>query len=751
MPPLLIAALTQLARGQEVIPTRTIEAPSIDGDLSEAAWQTTPAITGFLMVDPKEGDPAPDTEVRLLVDDRHLYVGVRAAPSKHPPTAPIVARDQLLFHDWVEILLDPFQKGRSAFAIRVNARGVQEDAVFVEGEGLWAHDTSWDTVFRSEGRIHEDGGWTVEVAIPFRSLRYPSVPEQRWGVTLLRFTPRPWSLYAWPRLTDNAPSTLGQAATLGPFAAPPPRLRLEVQPTLTGSLTQVAGQALGWGLQPGGSGRWGVTSALALDAAVNPDFSQIEADAPRVTSNIKFPLEFEEKRPLFLEAADLMTTPLPLLYTRSIADPLAALKFTGRAGPVAIGVLGSVDEQPTASTVTTDLAEGASLPGWRPRDVRGATAVASVARLRFDTGDGGGAGVVFHDKELIRPTEDTLANRVLAFDAQAEMGDHLSTSVSAGGSTLDVSDGGTSLLGAAWVAELDRSGRTWEASLEQRGTTAGFRAENGFLTEVDRYGGALGLTGKIQGAGPFRWLSPGIEIDGDVDGNGQPTFVTAGPELEMMWVPGIYSQTSLALIQERVFGVDFRRWAQEGYAGGGPRGFDLGVDWWLGPTPHYAAQDLDDLYLGFTWGAEAEVEAELASRVTLSYAITLDTFRESAFGDAVYNTVIHRAIANANFTRTWRIRTLAQIDPSNEEALFGALLAWEKNYGTVFYLGYDEARTADLRTMQERSVFLKLGVLWRNRDAKPDDHAPANDAPLNPQVEPRRRGIHPPYRLSKRG
>ncbi len=381
-------------------------APRVDGVLDEEAWAAATPVTGLVGYVPSPGATDPgQTDVRFLSDARALYVGVRVKLSG-PLNAPMVPRDDTLFNDWVGLVFDTFRDGQRAFSFRVTPRGVQADGVYTEGNDFWMQDLSWDAVWESAGTINATE-WMAEVAIPWRSLRYSaSADPQDWRVVVSRFQPSPWTLYTWPEVQPDDPNLLVEGADLRVRPPPPAGIPVEVIPTLTSSYTTPAtsGHGLlalepvpGWTVDPGVSGRVGISSGLTLDLAVNPDFSQVESDADQVTANLKGPLELKEKRPFFLESADLFGTPLGLVYSRSIVDPLAGTKLSGRVGKLGLGLIAALDERPTASTLTDDYATGKALPGWDEATVDGRMAVDSLARGRLGFGEGGSIGVLVAD------------------------------------------------------------------------------------------------------------------------------------------------------------------------------------------------------------------------------------------------------------------------------------------------------------------------------------------------------------------
>lgn len=702
-----------------IVPTRATSPITVDGRLDEPDWAIADRATGFVSYSPEPGQADRGTEALFLVDDDALYVAFRASVDPELGAfSPLVPRDQTFGQDQVGVLLDTFRDGKRAFLFLANGRGVQGDGIFVDGESeLDLPDTSWDGVFRTAGHV-EEGGYTVEMAIPFRSLRFPNGDEQTWGVVLVQHVPVPWTDFAWPPLSQDAAGLLVQAATLGPFPVGRRPAAFEALPTLTSVLDASAsppafvGSELGEGVpvDPGVGLKLSPTSSLTVDLALNPDFSQIESDPSQVAANVKYPLYFAEKRPFFLESADLFDTPARVLYTRSIVDPLGGYKLTGRAGPVAIGWLGAYDESPSPSTIAVDYASGEALPTWDEAAVAGARSVAHVVRVRADAGDGSAIGLVGSDKELLPRSGGVLANRVGGVDGTLQGGRYRADAQVLFSQT-DF-PGGVTRTAPAWGAKVTRSGEHFEADLSHRHLGADFRAENGFLEEVGRStaNAGMGFVAYPEAAW-LRRVSVGAGGGGTWDGEGVLVGASAGPELEGSLGDRVFFETGAAYRRERFLGVDFDLVGTEGFAGWqpSPQSF-LGLGWEVGTTPHYDAGTLAELYRGFTWQVAPNVGLALLDRVGVNYEGVVDQFLDPE-GRPVYTTLLHRATVLVTATPRTSVRVIEQVDTFEGTFATSLLGAWQANYGTAVYLGATDTESAAAPPV--RTVFAKVGYLWR--------------------------------------
>jgi hypothetical protein len=291
--------------------------PTVDGSLSEGAWANAMPFGDFVQYEPYEGTPATErTEVRILTDADALYVG--AWMFDQEASGIIVGerrRDtNLSDSDAFVIVLDTYFDRQNGFVFGTNPGAIEYDGQ-VRGEA--GPNTSWDgswTVATSQ----DAAGWYVEMRIPFSTLRYGSGPDQVWGVNLTRYIRRKneqvvWSpvprQYGFYRLTEAGQLTDVQ---------PPPRRVTTVTPYVLGAASRVPriDPDVDYPREIGADAKIGITPGLALDLTVNTDFAQVEADDQQVDLT-RFNLFFPEKRPFFLENADLFAVGLDFLPGRT--------------------------------------------------------------------------------------------------------------------------------------------------------------------------------------------------------------------------------------------------------------------------------------------------------------------------------------------------------------------------------------------------------------------------------------------------
>jgi uncharacterized protein DUF5916/cellulose/xylan binding protein with CBM9 domain len=332
--------------------------PVIDGKLDDEVWKGANVLKDFYQVQPGDNiAPSKPTEVLLGYDSRFLYVAFRAFDEPDKVRATIPKRDNIFNDDYVGILFDTFNDKRKAYEFDFNPLGVQADGIWTDGVN---EDFSLDIVFESKGVVTNDG-YTIEVAIPFKSIRYNAGKDTLWGVHFWRRIKRfNNELSMWMPLSRDISSWLAQAGHLTGFEGLSTERTLELIPSLTISetgkrkapvtLAQIAegGRFVNEPikLDPGLTGKYTITPRVTLDFALNPDFAQVESDQLVVTANQRFPIFFEEKRPFFLEGIDIFQTQIAAVHTRSIIDPDVAIKLTGKVNRNTFGLLVASDNGP---------------------------------------------------------------------------------------------------------------------------------------------------------------------------------------------------------------------------------------------------------------------------------------------------------------------------------------------------------------------------------------------------------------------
>ena len=277
---------------------------TIDGRLDEEAWQKAPVISGFRQVEPNQGDPALfDTEVRILYNDDYIYIGARLYDEPyHKPRIATLSRNFGYFqNDLFGVVFDTFNNERDAISFQITPYGNQSDLeVFNDA----IQNQNYDVVWYAETQINDDG-WSVEMAIPWSSIRY-SKNNDTWGINFIRRHRRSNEESAWaPWPRAYSPYRTAYAGKITGLQTPPPSMNLRVQPyVLLQSGRTYDENSFSPEPKTGGEIKWAPGRNSVLDITFNTDFAQVEADQ-QVVNLSRFPVVFPERRQFFLENANL--------------------------------------------------------------------------------------------------------------------------------------------------------------------------------------------------------------------------------------------------------------------------------------------------------------------------------------------------------------------------------------------------------------------------------------------------------------
>ena len=475
-----------LIGGRPIVrPTRTETAPDIDGRLDDLAWQSAATLTEFTQQAPLEGAQATEaTEVYITYDSEHVYFGFYlhyADPGVM--RANRVDRDTSFQDDLITVYLDTFLAQQRAYDFDLNAFNVQGDGI-VNASGnrgggpIPVPDRSWDALFYSATEIVADG-FTAEMAIPLKSLRYPqraAGEPHRWGLQIIReIKGKNEENAVWAPMSRDVAGFHRQMGLMEGMTDFSTSRNLEFLPTFTaikfGSLDTSTGGFVSQDTDPqaGLNIKYGVTSNLTVDVTFNPDFSQIESDRPQIEVNQRFPLFFSELRPFFVEGAEIFDFPGPVtfVHTRTIVDPTWGAKLTGKAGRFSVGVLTAEDEAPGNLDDISD-------------PLFGETAQNFIGRVKYDVYSESHIGAVFTDREFL-----DASSKLGGIDGSFRLSRSLSTNFRMIGSQHRDLDG------------VERSGHVYDASISNTGRnlsffaavfeiTPDFRTDVGFVRRRDQ-------------------------------------------------------------------------------------------------------------------------------------------------------------------------------------------------------------------------------------------------------------------------
>lgn len=712
---------------------------SVDGALLEDAWENALSVELSYETNPGENVQAPvKTECLVTYDDRKVYVAFRAHdPDPKAIRAHLTDRDNAYSDDFVGVVFDTFNDQRRGFEFFVNPLGVQMDLTQDDVSGN--EDDSWDTTWEAAGKV-DPSGYTVELAVPWSSLRFPRVDgDMTWGFDAIRIYPRNSrhriGLHALDR---NVSCYLCQASKLAGFTGVSPGKNMEFDPTLTTQRTD--SRDVGHDDFPnvpmeqgsidpnlGLTARWGVTPNLTLNAAINPDFSQVETDAAQLDINTTFALFFPEKRPFFLEGADFFQTPLQIVYTRTIADPDFGLKVSGKQGKSAFGLFATTDAQSTILIPGSQSSDLTSLDDGLEDDLGTAEA---VVRYRRDIAKNSTVGVLFTDREgqdyfnrvlgadgLFRFTKaDTFRFQVLG--SQTSYPDALAAE-------FDQPEG--SFTSHAIRGSFVHAKRTWDVYATYQDLGKDFRADLGFVPQVDFRQGVLGLEFQHTGK-PGAWLTRhgyGTDVD--------QTNEQDGTLLEREWEAWFYAggpmQSFINLdggARTKTFEeVEFDQWFLNTYFEISPSGsYFFYVDSTIGD-----AIDFSNVEPGTQVRIAPGLRFQFGRSLRFNFDHTYQRFDREEGRLFLANLSQMRVVYQFNirtfvrailqYTNIDRDPTLYEdsVDAQTRELGTQLLFSYKLNPQTVVFLGYSDnyfgegPQGIDL-TQTDRTLFLKVGYAW---------------------------------------
>jgi len=726
---LLLTPLVANAQAGPDRPTHRIPrvqgAVTVDGVLDEPLWRQALVLDLRFEVRPGENIPAPVRTQALLAYGSHaLYVAFRADdPEPGRIRARLSDRDGMDGDDWVGVILDTFNDQRRAVDFLVNPLGVQTDLV----ESAESEDMAWDAIWDSAGRI-TDEGYQVEIAIPFSSLRFQRTSgDQVWGVDLIRSWPRDVDhrIGLFPRDRNNN-CYLCQADRVVGFAGASPGRNIELDPTLS-ALAADAREDLPDGpfgstersVELGLTGTWGVSPNLTLTGTVNPDFSQVEADAAQLDINTQFALFYPEKRPFFLEGGDLFETRIDAVYTRTVADPQWGAKLTGKAGANALGFFSARDR------VTNLLIPGSE--SSRATSIE-QPATATVLRYRRDVGESSTLGALVTDREgagyfnrvggvdgVVRATpKDSVRFQLLGSRTRypREIG-----------AAFDQPEG--TFDGSALDVIYLHDTRTWDWYGTYKRTTPGFRADLGYVPQVgyDFFDVGWGHTWNHD---PGHWytilnVGSGYEQEHDTDGTLLHRSATFWFNYEGPYES--HANVNAYLGRRSYRSVEFDDDHFDGCLGFRPfADLWLHLAWNAGDRIDYANVRAGRV-LTLTPTAQYRLGRHLLASLDHTYQ-TLDVD-----GGRLYTANVSELRLVYQVTRRAFVRAILQrfdyrrdpdlyIEPvgAHDQRLLSQLLfSYKVNPRTVLFLGYsDAAQGTDefALTRVERSLFFKIGYAF---------------------------------------
>jgi Domain of unknown function (DUF5916) len=724
---------TNTAYGQRAtlrIP-RVTSAPRIEDYVGERARTEEATVTDFRQRDPNDGIPASHpTETYLSYDNSNLYVIFVCHDVPIEVRARMAKREDIGNDDTVSLYLDTFNDRQRAYVFSTNPLGIQRDGVQTEGSSN--PDYSYDTLWRSEGRLTSDG-YVVLMAVPFKSLRFPAGEAQSWGLALGRHTDRLSENSFWPYITKRVEGFAQQMAILDgienvspdrniffiPYGAFSGARFLETKPPAYRNEADFRG---------GFDSKFVLGKAFTLDVTANPDFSQVESDQPQVTINKRFEVVFAEKRPFFIENSGFFDTPETLFFSRRIIDPQFGARLTGKVGRWAIGALGADDRAAGKLVASND-------PNF------GRRALAGVARVQREFGEQNRVGLFVSNRSFGSST-----SRVWAADTRFKLTPNVVFTGQAIRSYNRYEDG-THRTGPAYSAGLDYSGRHFTHNVGYTDRSPDFDAPLGFIKrvdvrETDHYVGYFWRPEKhtVVAFGPS--LTSYIIYDRsgrltDWYSNGEFALYLRGPTQLKVSRSQFYEYFDGVGLHEHVNSVSFFT--------GWKKSFSITTAFNHGALANYSPPGGALPFVAHSQGASFGLTLHPVRRLRVDetyYFTRLGSPINPAPGQSdatIFNNHIFRTKINFQFTRALSLRAIGDynstlpnsslVSDSKRKNLTGdVLMTWLVSPFTALYIGYtdryqnqsiDPANPTRLRltgaptTSTGRQVFVKLSYLLR--------------------------------------
>ena len=656
-------------------------------------------VENFVQSSPSDGQPASeDTEVWMAHTRTNLYF-VFLCHDRHPELirSHMARREDILNDDYVSVLLDTFQDQRTGVRFQVNPAGVQSDASYSESDGS---DYSYDTVWDSEGRITKDG-WMALIAIPFRSLRFRT-GEPNWGVVFRRVNPRASETSAWPYIATNVSGTLTQEGRLHGIEGVAGSHNLQINPyllaqnerrlvdTYMGDPYFSARRLEGTG---GGEIKWILKDRVVFDGTFNPDFSDVESDSPQFTVNQRYPVSWSELRPFFLENASYFSTPMSLVYTRTIVRPEFGFRTTGKLGKTNFGALLTDDRLPGLAVASND-------PLYKKH------ALIGVGRVSEDLGTGSKVGLIYTDEEFGNGW-----NRIGGVDYTWRMDDHWTSQgqmvVSA---TKGDQDNPGYSAGPASYLYFQRSGHSFNFNGYYNDISTGFSTEPGYIQTSNIRNG--------YGYASYLWYpkhsavkSYGFETNQNAAFDHNNNRVYHYSTFDPYWsfarnfiIAPLVGQNSDTVSPESYSALSGYKNITENFGGLVFRGapwsqFSFKLQVIGGGNVNYSPLSNAAPFLLKQQQVTFSCVIHPVQAMTMTNYYLLDRNHSASDGALVYEAQTIRSKVNYQFTRALSARVIVEYDSTHanpvetsllqtKQVATQALLTWLPHPGTAIYLGY---------------------------------------------------------------
>ncbi len=701
---LLLLIFTSIAYSQSPKLSWEINAVKIEkpleltGKMDNPVWLQSSPVELNYEVTPGENTPAPQkTFVRVLYDEKNIYFGFQCFDSNPEQIrANISDRDKMFQDDFVIICLDTYGDFHRSYEFAVNPFGIQGDlGAIADGE-----DSSLDWIWFAKSDVNKNG-WTAEVAVPFSSLTFPNKEEQEWRLNLIRTIPRATRVQvSWIPFDRNIQGIMTQAGFLRGLKNINSSGSIELLPYAmgqkSGSLADTDNPASGFNFKStetriGGGIKYSPSPDFAVDAVINPDFSQIESDAAQISVNTTFALQYNEKRPFFLIGRELLMN--SMYYSRSINDPLAAARINGKSGKLSYLYMNALDRN---TIFVIPGLEGSSTVGSKLQSF------VNIGRLRYDLGDESFLGAQFMSRNF-----SDAHNYVFGVDwnykfwnnwyfagegfvsKTKELNDTtlLDNSREFGHTGIDASFNGEEYWGNGIHLNLSHSSRSYGFSFTFNNFSPTYQTYNGLFDKTGYRGFYMNHSFSIYPVDFFiDYISLGAHGNLEYDYYGSNIEKVLQPSLFIRLVGQTNVNFSYLLVNDEMFRGKWFNGINRGSFNVNSRPLNSINFSLYGSAGKFIYRTSNpEMGTGHNLGADLTVRPTSQLNITFSYArARLSSYER---GDLFYDGNIYRAVAVYQFTPELFFRTILQYDSFSKAYELYPLVSYKMNAFTTFYAG----------------------------------------------------------------
>ena len=715
----------------------------IDGELNEAVWKKIAKHDNFAEVSPGDNSkPEVQTEVQMFYDDDNLYFGFTCFENDMKKIRKTLAdRDKVFQDDFVGFFLDTYNEGKSAYELFVTPYGIQGDLMWTSPGN---EDETFDMIWYTAAKEYSDR-WTVEIAIPFKSIRFPDRDVQDWQMQFLRIRPREnRSQYSLMPINRDDPTLFTRACKIKGVSRIKGGKNIEVLPyvmsTQSGEISdrENANSEFKNGKIKGELGvnlKYGITSTLTADFAYNPDFSQVESDAGVITANNIYAIYYNEKRPFFLEGANIFKSPTNVVYTRSINNPLLAFKLSGRAGKTEIGVLTAYDKK---TPFIIPLKESSEFVGTERKSL------SNIVRLKHSiNGDDSYIGLIFTDRQVAKdganfPDVDGY-NRNFGIDGKYRFMKNYSVDFQVLKSvTKEINysgfdaDGkfnedkhtkkldGEEFSGMQYYTTFYRDAKHWSFNVQFNAFSPNVRKDAGFLSSNDNITLSTWQGYMLYPETKFLLrIQPQFYTHLIHDYSGRFREIYMQFETWMQLLHQISIDVGYRAVNSEVWGGVYNQGARSGWLNFNVNGLkvltfggyvELGKSIIRSDEPSVGYKQAYSLWSTF----------KPVSNIVMSTSWDYFELAKNYGGEKLFAGYILREVATYNLTKEISLRLVGEYNSFANGFYFNPLASYKPNPFTIFYFGftnmYENLNTPDFKpkyVMTDRQFFLKMQYLFR--------------------------------------